>query len=451
MTVASAVAQESKSEERPNFIIIMADDMGYGDPGCFGGHIETPHLDRMAKEGLKLTDFHSNGSVCSPSRAALLTGRYQQRCGIDGIISADPSTAAHQLGLDSSLPTLPRIMADGGYKTALFGKWHLGYKEQFHPMNFGFDRFVGYVAGNIDYHSHYDRMGAYDWWHGREQVKEEGYSTHLITKHAVDYIHKNKDNPFCIYVAHEAVHSPLQGPKDPIQRGPNRVEAEPRSPEEVFKDMFQELDKGVGEVLAAVKDAGLSEKTFVLFTSDNGPMPQSSPGALRGRKGSIYEGGHRVPTVAWWPGVIQPGTLTDETGIFIDILPTLTDLAGIDTGNTPLDGVSLKPVLTGESLTARKLYWRNSGLSPHAKDLNCQDSHKAIRDGKWKLVASPYYEELELFDLEKDLSETTDLSGRYPDRVKTMEAELLCWEKEVSVGLPYRICPAGGSERPQAG
>lgn len=207
---------------KPNFVFIMADDMGYGDPSCYGGSIQTPNLDRMAREGLRFTDFHSSGTVCSPSRAGLLTGRYQQRSGIDGVISADPATQAYKLGLDPEIPTFSRILSENGYKTALFGKWHLGYHRRFNPLHYDFDRFVGFISGNIDYHSHYNRMGTYDWWHGRKQVQEEGYSTHLITQHAVDYIREHANEPFCVYVAHEAVHTPMQGPEDAIQRGPDK-------------------------------------------------------------------------------------------------------------------------------------------------------------------------------------------------------------------------------------
>lgn len=437
----NAAAQDAMAAgSRPNIVFIMADDMGYGDPTCYGGTIATPNLDRMAREGLKFIDFHSTGSVCSPSRAGLLTGRYQQRAGIDGVITADPSCSAYKLGLDVKTPTFAGVMTKNGYTAALFGKWHLGYLPEFHPMNFRFDRFVGYVSGNVDYLSHYDRMGTFDWWHDRKLTKEKGYTTHLITRHAVEYIRQHKDEPFCVYVAHEAVHSPMQGPNEAIQRGPDRVKGRRRPNDEVFKDMLQEMDKGIGQVLAAIRDAGIAEKTLVIFTSDNGPMKFSSPGPLRGRKGSIYEGGHRVPTIAWWPGTIKPNTVTAETGIGIDIFPTMLDLAGIET-DLDLDGVSLKPVLFGGELEPRKLFWRNSGLSPSAKTLDCKDSPKAIRDGNWKLVASAYYKKLELFDLETDVGEKTDLAAKYPERVAEMKADLVKWESEMIPSLPYRILP----------
>jgi len=439
LTLAMSLSFLHAEETRPNIIVIMADDMGYGDPTCYGGTIDTPNLDLMAKEGLKFTDFHSSGAVCSPSRAGLVTGLYQQRTGIDGVVTADPTCVAYKLGLDhTKFMTFPQLMSKNGYKTALFGKWHLGYLPQYNPMNYSFDRFVGFVSGNIDYISHYDRCGAYDWWHNDKLVKEEGYSTHLITKHAVQYIKDNKDKPFCIYIAHEAVHSPMQGPSDAIQRGPDKVKGKRRPGKLVFKDMLQEMDKGVGEVMKAVKDAGLSEKTLIIFTSDNGPMPFSSPGPLKGKKGSIFEGGHRVPTIAWWPGKIKPGSVTKETAIGIDIVPTMIDLAGIKT-DQKFDGVSIKPVLMGGELADRKLYWRTGGLSPYSKVAEGKDSPKAIRHGKWKLVATPYYKEIMLYDLDADIGESKNLASQYPERVASMKADLVKWEQEMLPTLPYKI------------
>ncbi|MFK7850468.1 MAG: sulfatase-like hydrolase/transferase [Akkermansiaceae bacterium] len=433
-------APDGSERSIPNIIFIMADDMGYGDPSCYGGKINTPNLDKMAKEGLRFTDFHSTGTVCSPSRAGLLTGRYQQRAGIDGVISADPESAAYKLGLDPQTPTFLNTLSEKGYKTGVFGKWHLGYLEKFQPMNYGIDTFVGFVSGNIDYHSHYDRMETFDWWHNRKKIKETGYSTHLITEHTIRFIEDAGDKPFCIYVAHEAVHSPLQGPQDPIQRGPDKPKKQnPRPKNVVFTDMLLELDKSVGQIIDTVKEAGLEENTLIMFTSDNGPMPQSSPGPLRGRKGSIYEGGHRVPTIAWWPKTIAANSETAETAIGIDIFPTLLELTNISSDKISFDGTSLLPVFKGGKLEPRKLYWRNSGLSPSRKELTGPDSPKAVRDGPWKLVASPGYRQLELFNLDEDLGEKNDLSKKFPERTQQMMADLKTWEAEMIKSLPYKI------------
>ncbi|MDF7799589.1 sulfatase-like hydrolase/transferase [Pontiellaceae bacterium B1224] len=428
--------------DRPNVVLILADDLGYGDLGCYGGDIPTPNLDRMAKEGLVLTDFHSNGTVCSPSRAALMSGKYQQQVGVDGVVTADPAMAAYQFGIDpEKKDTLPAVMSGAGYKTALFGKWHIGYLEQFHPMNYGFDRYVGYLSGNIDYHSHYDRMETFDWWHDRELTKEEGYSTHLITRHAVDYIKQHKDEPFFVYVAHEAVHTPVQGPTDAIQRGPDKVKGERRDSKVVFRDMLTELDKSVGEILQAVQENGLAEKTLVIFSSDNGPMQLASPGPLRGKKGSIYEGGHRVPGIFWWPGTIAPGTESTQTAALFDLFPTFVELAGIES-EIDFDGVSIQDLFEGEALPERKLFWRPGGLSPYEPSLeNGEDVAKAIRDGKWKLVAQPGYEQIELFDLECDVAEKHNLASKFPERTEQMKAQLLAWEQQMLSCLPYETKP----------
>ncbi|MEC8972514.1 MAG: sulfatase-like hydrolase/transferase, partial [Verrucomicrobiota bacterium] len=215
---------------KPNFVIIMADDMGYNATSAYGGWLKTPHLDRMAREGMRFTDYHSSGVVCSPTRAGLLTGRYQERAGVPSVINADPKVPDHHRGLWPSEQTFPKLLAKAGYASALFGKWHLGYKKKFNPMHHGFAAFRGFISGNIDYLSHYDRMEVYDWWDGLDTVVEEGYSTYLITKHALRFIDQNKARPFCLYVAHEAVHSPFQGPGSPIERGPKKDRGKKKTP-----------------------------------------------------------------------------------------------------------------------------------------------------------------------------------------------------------------------------
>jgi arylsulfatase A len=300
------ICEAKQGERPPNIIVILADDMGYGDAGCYGSTaLETPHVDQLAKRGMRFTDFHSSGNVCSPTRAGLMTGRYQYRAGLAAVVNADPKVSAHHGGLQPQEFTFAEALKAGGYATALMGKWHLGYTKKYNPTHQGFDSFHGFVSGNIDYVSHYDRMGVYDWWDGLEQVREEGYSTHLITNHAVKFIEENKAKPFCLYVAHEAVHSPWQGPNDLAQRGPDARKGGKRSSkDEALKAMMTAMDDGVGQIVAKVEALGLAENTFILFFSDNGPAGGSA-GPLRGRKGSNWEGGHRVPTIAFWPGTIK--------------------------------------------------------------------------------------------------------------------------------------------------
>ena len=421
-------------KRKPNLVIILADDMGYGDSSAYGGWIKTPHMEALAREGLRFTDFHSSGAVCSPTRAGLLTGRYQERAGIPGVINADPKTAAHYLGLHDTEVTFPKLLAKAGYTSGIFGKWHLGYTKNFNPMHHGFDRFRGYVSGNIDYASHYDRMGVYDWWEGLEHVKEDGYVTHLITKHAVKFIEANRNRPFCLYVAHEAVHSPMQAPGDPPGRGPDRAgRAGPtRNVKETYKLMMKAMDDGIGEVVAAVKRLGLAADTLVFFFSDNGATPRGSNAPLRGHKGSVWEGGHREPAIAWWPGRIKPGTTTDQLSISLDLMPTMLDLAGAAAPQGHrFDGISLAPLLLeGKGVGERKLFWRG----------------QAMRDGNWKLVVEGRGAKgVGLYDLSKDIGEKTDLAREHPERVRQMRAAIDAWKKDVADGATRQPAPPAGA------
>ncbi|MDP6355836.1 MAG: sulfatase-like hydrolase/transferase [Planctomycetota bacterium] len=417
------------AEDRPNFVIIMADDMGYGDSSVYDGWIKTPQMDRMAAEGLKFTDFHSSGVVCSPTRAGLLTGRYQQRAGVPGVINADPNKRAHHVGLQHSEITLAELLKEAGYTTAMFGKWHLGYDVKYNPTSQGFGRFRGFVSGNIDYISHYDRMTTYDWWEGKEQIKEEGYLTHLLTKHSVKFIEDNKEKPFCLYVPHGAVHSPIQGPNDPPVRGPNKGRID-RPQAETVKEMMKALDENIGAILDKLNETGLAERTLVMFFSDNGGAKHCKNTPLRGRKGSVWEGGHRVPSIAWWPGKIKPGTVSHDLAITLDVMPTMLDLAGVKVPeNLKLDGVSLAPLmLEGKGLGQRQLFW--NGI--------------AMRDGPWKLITkmrgNPSRSPL-LFNVAEDISEEQDISTEHPERVAKMTQALEAWKKDVANATPQPDVP----------
>lgn len=390
--------------------------MGYGDSSCYQGWIKTPNLEQLAAGGLTFTDFHSSGAVCSPTRAGLMTGQYQQRSGVPSVINADPKHPAHTWGLDPSEITFPKLLKSKGYATAIFGKWHLGYDKKYNPVHHGFDLFRGYVSGNIDYISHYDRMGTYDWWDNLDHVKEEGYTTHLITQHAVKFIKNNKDQPFCLYISHEAVHSPLQAPDDSVQRGPDRAQNKSkRSAKETYRQMMLEMDKGIGEVVDAVRKNGIAGNTLILFFSDNGASNKGSNAPCKGYKGSVWEGGHRVPAIAWWPGKIAPGTKSDQLVISLDLMPTMLDLANATLPKgRQLDGVSLRSLLlNGKELGDRNLFWNG----------------KAMRAGKWKLVIDRSVPRL--YDLSTDIGETKDLASKYPDRTNEMLAAIQAWKQDV--------------------
>ena len=303
----------------------------------------------------------------------------------------------------------------------MFGKWHLGYEKKYNPVRNGFDEFRGYVSGNVDYFSHVDQAGAFDWWINDVKKDEPGYSTYLINQHSVRFIKdSNANKPFCLYVAHEAPHYPLQGPNDkPLRKvGEPRVKGEAKGidPKRAYREMIQAVDKGVGEIVAALDKKGIADNTLVMFFSDNGGTKSGSNGPLRGHKGSVWEGGHRVPCIASWPGRIKPATESAELCITLDIMPTLLDYAAAkEPTDRPLDGTSLRPVLedTG-SLKPRALFWQ------HGKGI-------AVRRKNWKLVKLGN-KPAELFDLAADLAEKTDVAGENVRLQKALLELTLHWK-----------------------
>ncbi len=430
-------AQAATAVARPNVVVMMVDDMGFAGPSIapYGNHhFKTPGMDRLAREGLLFTDFHSSGTVCSPTRAGLLTGRYQQRVGIEAVIHPRSNHPEHRKGLHKSEVTFAELFKMAGYATGTVGKWHLGYageNPEYHPQNHGFDYFKGYHSGNIDYINHWGDHMKHDWWHGRKETKEKGYTTHLINKYALEFIEQNKDRPFCLYVAHESPHAPVQGPNDPIQRGPGaKKRTTPHA--EAMKQMILEMDKGVEQVRAKLVELGLEKNTLFLFFSDNGDSPRTATGHPnhRGSKGSVYEGGTRVPAIAWWPGKIKPGTSTDALSITLDVMPSILSVAGIEKPkNRSLDGIDLSPVIFDQKkdLQSRPLYW--ASLS------NNGARSEALRDGPWKLVvqhpkAKPgtfANEQVELFRLDKDISENINLAAEEPKRAADMLKQIKAW------------------------
>lgn len=412
-----------RAEERPpNLILILADDLGYSDLSCYGGWIDTPHIDALAADGLRFTDFHSNGAVCSPTRAALMTGRYQQRAGIDGVVYAADNRPAHYHGLQDSEITLPETLKQAGYATGMFGKWHLGYFKKYNPIHHGFDRFQGYVSGNIDFFSHIDQSGYYDWWRQDHPVEEPGYTTELITKHGLEFIEEQRDQPFFLYLAHEAPHYPYQGPNDSPERvlrkpGQNLGAREDRK--QAYREMVESMDQGVGRIRAKIEELGLANNTLIFFMSDNGATRLGSNIPFRGHKGSVWEGGHRVPAIAWWPETIPSGTTCSQLAIGMDIAPTLATLSG--TGfDRPLDGADLSAYFRDPttSTKSRTLVWEHG-------------NQQAVRAGDWKLVQRED-ESPQLFNLNEDSAEANDLSKQRPDMATQLSAELEIWRKDVA-------------------
>ena len=420
LIVALALLQPTYTfaERPPNIVMILADDLGCCDLAMYGGWVATPRIEQMARQGMRFTDFHTNSSVCSPTRVALLTGRYQQRAGIVDVIvgSREP-----EHGILPSTPTLPRVFKDNGYATALFGKWHCGYQDQYNPIHHGFDEFVGFLNGATDYHKH----GA--WRIGLERTDVPGYSTHIITDRSVDFIKRNKDTPFFLYVSHAAVHNPYQTLEDtPDKRSkgenPNRLNATNRAK---YKWMLEDLDKGVGKILDTLDELKLAENTLVVFFSDNGAVGMCPKDfrMFRGGKFSHYEGGHRVPAVAWWPGRIKPNTRSDKLIIGFDLFPTLTDVAGLSKSNPHnLDGQSFKAhLLEQEKFPDRDIFF---GYEPKLGT--------AMRRGNWKMIIKE--SKVQLFNLDHDPKEGMDVSNEHPEVARSMQQAIERFKSSVTPG-----------------
>jgi len=408
------VVPSARAARMPNVIIILADDLGCGDMSLYNGWIPTPRIDRMAREGVTFTDFHSNCSVCSPTRIAFMTGRYQQRVGIVDVIVGHRDKD----GLEPSETTISGLMKKGGYRTGIFGKWHCGTDIRHNPINHGFDEFVGFLTGACDYHVHRQ------WMDGTEVKEQKGYTTHIITERSADFIRRNKKNPFFLYVSHAAVHNPYQTPADTLESRTGRwsQKRDPVRDPPNYKVILDELDKGVGAILDTLKELDLEKDTFVFFWSDNGDVkmgPNERP--FRGGKFSNYEGGHRVPAVAWWPGRINAGWVSDELTTGMDIMPTVLDIAGIDIPpERKLDGISMKDHLLDQAdFPDRRIFF---GYEPKLGT--------AMRDKHWKMQTKG--DVVELYDLSKDIKETTNVADQHPERTKEMKAAIEKWKLDVA-------------------
>ncbi len=345
----------------PNIVLIVADDLGYGDLGCYGSKVsKTPHIDKLAGSGMRFTDFHSGGAMCSPTRASILTGQYPQRFGamFDGALSA--GDGGH-CGLPLEAITIAERFQEVGYASACIGKWHLGYEHPFLPNEQGFDLFRGLQSGDGDFHTRIDRSGNEDWWHDNHIAGESGYTTDLLTRHCVEFIEANKERRFFLYLAHLAIHFPWQGTADPPHRVAGKsyhdekwgIIPNPKKVEPHVVAMIESMDASVGALIEALKANGLEDNTLVVFTSDNGGYLNygslfsniSSNGQFRGQKVDLYEGGHRVPFIASWPGRIPAGSVTRETAHSNDLALTFARIADIDLATQVFDGVDLAPVI----------------------------------------------------------------------------------------------------------
>lgn len=452
-TSVSVASPDQTPDQTPNFIIIFADDLGYGDVGCYGAQdYVTPEIDRMGQEGMRFTDFSASDSICTPSRAGLLTGRYAQRWGYQRGVYFPWSND----GMPQSEVTIAEVLKAADYQTAMIGKWHLGHKEPYLPTKQGFDTYFGIpysndmtqdgntaLAKDVKFN---DGMTLDDYracrgskeaikkvyqtfknkaplMRGTEVIEwpvDQSQLTKRYTEAAVDFIQTNKEKPFFLYLAHAMPHVPLYASsafKGKTERG-------------IYGDVIEELDWSVGQVLHTLRETGLDQNTLVIFTSDNGPWAglgeaSGSAGALRGAKFTSYEGGQRVPCIAWQPSHVPAGKVCDEQLSTLDLLPTFARLAGMEPPtDRKIDGLDIRAVLKGGNAPTRTFTFYRDG--------------QAIRVGDWKYrkgkkvdglhaVESPVVEQL--FNLKEDVSESSNLIGQYPEKAQQL-SERLRREKE---------------------
>ncbi len=410
---------------RPNFLVIYTDDHGYGDVSTYGAtDVKTPHIDSLAADGMLFTTMRANCTVCSPSRAALLTGRHQDRVGVPGVIRTQPEDSWGYF--DPSVPTLADELKKAGYHTAIVGKWHLGLESPNTPNERGFDHFHGFLGDMMDsYVDHLRHRNNYMRLNG-EIIEPEGHATDLFSDWAAEYIGsrpQKKNEPFLLYLAYNAPHPPIEPPADWLAKVKARAPGmeEKRAMNVAF---VEHLDHGIGRVLAALDESGLRENTVVVFTADNGgslPHAQNND-PWRDGKQSHYDGGLRVPFMARWPGQIEAGSKSDYAGQVFDLFPTFLELAGA-TATDPgaLDAVSLVPVLKGGTITAaRDLYFvrREGGRAYGGK------SYEALIRGDWKLLQNDPYSPRELYNLKNDPGETTDLAMKAPKVFNELSAAI---------------------------
>ncbi|MEL6105074.1 MAG: sulfatase-like hydrolase/transferase, partial [Planctomycetota bacterium] len=415
----------------PNVVFILSDDLGYGDLACYGRKdIQTPRLDAMAKAGVKFTTHYANGPECSPTRAAFLTGRYQQWIGglecaigtgnVGRYDDAIRLRETNDLGLPADVPTLPALLQKAGYETAIFGKWHLGYEPKFAPKMHGFDHSYYCIGGEMDYFHFIDNRAGYNLFRDGKPISDKGYFTDLMTDQAIRFLTTPRNKPYFLYLPYTCPHSPFQGPSDqrphplPLH---STLWKQGKAPPDVYRAMIEHMDKRIGDVLDSVDD-----NTLVVFTSDNGGTKSARNDPYRGIKGSTFEGGIRVPAIMYWPRRLSAGSVCSVPTVTFDWTKTIADLAGVDFPEShSLEGVNLLKVLS-EDTPQRTLYWRK----PRGDQI-----WKGVRDGDWKYVADRRgsVEREYLFNLSSDEREAKNLIDSNPAQAKRLRAKFDEWEK----------------------
>lgn len=422
MTFAMSLCALSAAP-RPNFLIILTDDQGYSDVSTYGAKdVRTPHIDRIAKEGMLFTTMRANCTVCSPTRAALLTGKYADRVGVPGVIRKNPLDSWGYF--DPRVPTLANLLGGAGYHTAIIGKWHLGLESPNLPNERGFDHFQGFLGDMMDSYTMHLRQGENYMRHDKEVITPKGHATDLFSDWAAEYLRgraKVPAEPFFLYLAYNAPHFPIEPPSDWLEKVRNRHPGmkEDRASNVAF---VEHLDASIGSVLAALDDSGLARNTMVVFTSDNGgslPHAQNND-PWRGGKQQHYDGGLRVPFMVRWPAGIKAGSRSDYAGLVFDLFPTFAELAKVRPAED-LDSRSLLPILQGGTITAsRELYFvrRDGGFDYGGK------SYEALIRGDWKLLRNDPYSPLELYNIKEDPQETNNLAESHHGKFRELATAL---------------------------
>jgi len=402
---------KSVSSKKPNIIIIFVDDMGYADLGCYGGkQIPTPHIDSIAAKGVRCTNGYVSCPVCSPTRAGLITGRYQQRFGYY-------TNADSRVGLPTTERTIADVLKASGYVTGIVGKWHLGAAAEFHPCKRGFDEFFGFLAGS---HSYIDPLLNSDnpILRGTEPFDEKEYLTDAFTREAISFIRRHKDERFFLYLTYNAVHAPMQAPQRHSDSFADITDKNRR----IYAGMLTALDEGIGKVLEQLRQLRLEEDTLLFFINDNGGATNnaSDNGPLRDRKGTLFEGGIRVPFMLRWPGRLSAGLVYDQPVICLDIFATAVAAAGAELpDDVKLDGVNLIPYLTGERKTPphQVLFW------------DYGENRYAVRKANYKLVKMR--EDTNLFDVSTDIAEAKDLKQAKPNIFNELQEAYKQWKSQM--------------------
>jgi arylsulfatase A-like enzyme len=401
------------AKNRPNVLVILADDLGYGDLSSYGAtDLKSPNIDALVAAGMRFDSFYANCPVCSPTRASLLTGRYPDLVGVPGVIRTHITDNWGYLLPQAVL--LPQMLKRAGYHTALVGKWHLGLASPNTPSERGFDHFHGFLGDMMDDYYTHRRHGFNYLRLNDKEIDPEGHATDLFTQWAIDYLHERarEKTPFFLYLAYNAPHDPIQPPQEWLQRVKQR-ENEISDKRAKLVALIEHLDAGIGKVLAALKETGLSDNTLVVFTSDNGGQLSTGAtnGPLRAGKGDMYEGGIREPMCAVWPQRIQPGSRSDRVSLTMDLFPTICETAGVRIEHK-IDGRSLVPTLTGKAQAEddRILFWvRREGGAQYGGR-----AYYAARQGDYKLLQNSPFEPMELYDLKDDPKEQKPLGRKHP-------------------------------------